>query len=58
LGKKETENETREADHRNITDDPELFDKQPVTLQLVGRGHGEEKLLAVTEVVDAVLNKK
>ncbi|KIX01047.1 uncharacterized protein Z518_10113 [Rhinocladiella mackenziei CBS 650.93] len=36
--------------------DPELFDGAPVCLQLIGRPLAEEKLIAVTRVVDEVVN--
>ncbi|KAF3482023.1 general amidase [Arthroderma uncinatum] len=35
--------------------DPELFDKTPVGMQLVGRKHEEEKIWAVGKIVDAIL---
>ncbi|KAK2867973.1 hypothetical protein FQN49_003291 [Arthroderma sp. PD_2] len=37
--------------------DPELFDKTPVGMQLVGRKHEEEKTWAIGKIVDAILRK-
>jgi len=38
------------------TDDPVLFQNQPVTIQIVGRPFEDEELLASAGVVDEVLN--
>ncbi|EEQ34981.1 putative amidase [Microsporum canis] len=35
--------------------DPELFDKTPVGMQLVGRKHEEEKIWAIGKIVDTIL---
>jgi Asp-tRNA(Asn)/Glu-tRNA(Gln) amidotransferase A subunit family amidase len=39
------------------TDDPHVFEDAPVGLQLVGRTHEEEAVLAMTEVVDNALKR-
>ncbi|KAK0264498.1 hypothetical protein B0A54_14530 [Friedmanniomyces endolithicus] len=36
--------------------DPELWKGHPVTLQLVGRPYRDEALIAVSEVIDSVVN--
>ncbi|EFR01957.1 acetamidase [Nannizzia gypsea CBS 118893] len=37
--------------------DPELFDKTPVGMQLIGRKHEEEKIWAIAKVVDSILKQ-
>jgi len=37
-------------------DDPELFSSQPVCLQVVGFPYKDEELVAVSEVLDRVVN--
>lgn len=39
-------------------DDPELFSSQPVCLQIVGRPFQDEEVVAVTDVVDRVINPR
>lgn len=40
-----------------FSDDPHIFIDAPVGLQLVGRTHEEEAVLAMTEVVDTALKR-
>lgn len=44
-----------DSDHRCV-DDPELFSSQPVCLQVVGFPYKDEELVAVSEVIDSVVN--
>jgi amidase len=37
-------------------DDAELFSSQPVCLQIVGFPYKDEELIAVSEVLDGVIN--
>lgn len=39
------------------TDDPEIYDGAPVSLQIIGRRHQEEKLLAIAEWLEGELKK-
>jgi hypothetical protein len=39
----------------SLTDNPHIFQDAPVGLQLVGRTHEEEAVLAMTEIVDNAL---
>ena len=39
-------------------DDPELFSTQPVCLQVVGYPYQDEELVAVSEILDQVVNKQ
>jgi hypothetical protein len=39
------------------SDDPHIFKDAPVGLQLVGRSHEEEAVLAMTEVVENALKR-
>lgn len=39
-------------------DDPDIYDGAPVGLQIVGRKHEEEKILAITKIVDACLKTR
>lgn len=40
----------------SLIDDPELWSKQPVAIQIIARPFDDEELIAVTEVVDRVVN--
>lgn len=44
------------ADSKPFIDDPELFASQPVCLQVVGFPYKDEELIAVTKVMDQVVN--
>ena len=39
-------------------DNPDIYDGAPVGLQIVGRKHEEEKILAITKIVDACLKTR
>lgn len=39
------------------SDDPELFDGVPITLQLAGKHFQDENLLRAAKVVEAVIRK-
>ena len=39
-------------------DDPELFTGQPICRQIMGRPFQDEEIIAVTDVVDRVINPK
>lgn len=39
-----------------ILDDPELWHNGPISLQLIGRQFEDERLLAVSAVVDEIVN--
>lgn len=43
------------TDKVGFLDDPELLSGMPVGVQLVGRTHQEEALLAIGEIVDSAL---
>ncbi|KAJ9503790.1 hypothetical protein LTR99_002550 [Exophiala xenobiotica] len=49
-------NDTDKAHHELY--DPELWHNAPISLQLVGRQFEDEKLLAVSAVVDKVINRR
>ena len=47
-----------DEDKRNYSMyDPEIFDRMPVCVQLVGRAYTEEALLHVAEVVDDAIHQ-
>ncbi|KAK0952260.1 hypothetical protein LTS01_024902, partial [Friedmanniomyces endolithicus] len=54
MGYRPRENPFDKANHELY--DPELWKGHPVTLQLVGRPYRDEALIAVSEVIDSVVN--
>jgi amidase len=57
--KKEVFPDPRNDDEKFIQDqwNPATYEGAPVSLQIIGRRHTEEKLLAVLDVVEAARNK-
>lgn len=50
-------NETEAAVHRQWAEDPGRANGLPVGLQIIGRRHNEEKVLAMLQVVERALNE-
>lgn len=41
-----------------MEDDPELWDRGPIGLQLIGKQFEDERLLAISQIIDTVVNAK
>jgi hypothetical protein len=46
------------ADVVRAIDDPKLFPGQPICLRIMGRPFQDEKVVAVTDIIDRIINPK